>query len=103
MNKDRLLFVKLLFFFGGLYIATCGEVFLIESGLGVDPWTMLNIGLSHHTPLTVGQASQAIGIIMILVSWALKVKPQIGTFLNMYVFGLFLDLNISLNNAYNIV
>lgn len=34
---------------------------------------------------------------MLIIGWTLKIKPSIGTFLNMYFFGFFLDLNLGLN------
>lgn len=104
MSKDNspILF-KLLFFFSGLYIAALGKVFLIESKLGVDPWTVFYLGVANYIPFTVGQITQLIGAIMILIGWALKIKPSIGTFLNMYFFGVFLDLNLAINDALNIV
>lgn len=103
MSKDNSLIIKLLFFFGGLYIAAFGKVFLIESGFGVDPWTMFHMGISNYIPFTVGQITQGVGAIMLLIGWALKIKPSIGTILNMYFFGYFLDLNIALNASLNIV
>ena len=102
MNKDYSLLSKLLFFFGGLYILSFGKVFLIESNLGVDPWTVFHIGLANYLPISVGQASQIAGAIMLLIGWALHIKPAIGTFLNMYFFGFFLDINIALNEALKI-
>jgi len=102
LSKDNSIIFKLLFFFGGLYVAAFGKVFLIESGFGVDPWTMFHMGISNYIPFTVGQVTQGVGAIMLLIGWALKIKPSIGTFLNMYFFGYFLDLNIALNDVVKI-
>ncbi|NLZ52632.1 MAG: hypothetical protein GX892_05710 [Thermoanaerobacteraceae bacterium] len=103
MSKDNSLIIKLLFFFSGIYILALGKIFLIESGFGVDPWTMFHMGISNYIPFTVGQITQGVGAIMLLIGWALSIKPSIGTFLNMYFFGYFLDLNIALNAAFNLV
>jgi uncharacterized membrane protein YczE len=89
--------MKFLYFFGGLYIVSIGKVMLIYSGYGVDPWTVFHLGVSYHLPFTVGQISQIVGAVMMIIGWALKIKPKIGTFLNMYFFGVFLDLNLYLN------
>lgn len=97
MKKYNSLIFKLLFFFGGIYIVCIGTVFLILSGFGVDPWTVFHIGISNHIPYTVGQITQGVGIIMLIIGWALKIKPSIGTFLNMYFFGFLLDFNLGLN------
>lgn len=97
MKKESSLIFKLLFFFGGIYLVSAGKVFLILSGFGVDPWTVFHLGISNHIPYTVGQISQGVGAIMLIIGWTLKIKPSIGTFLNMYFFGFFLDLNLGLN------
>jgi len=102
LSRDSSLLSKLLFFFGGLYLVAFGKVFLIESKLGVDPWTVFHLGVSNYIPFTVGQVTQGVGAILILIGWALKMKPSIGTLLNMYFFGFFLDLNIALNEALKI-
>jgi len=102
MRRDYSLFIRLVYFFGGIYLIAFGKIFLIASNLGVDPWTVFHMGIANYLPFTVGQVSQGVGVIMILISWALKIKPNIGTFLNMYFFGYFLDLNIALNDAVKI-
>jgi len=103
LNRDNSLIIKLLFFFIGLYIVAFGKFFLIESKLGVDPWNVFHIGIANYISLTVGQITQVVGLIMLLIGWVLKIKPSIGTFLNMYFYGFFLDLNIALNEACNLV
>ncbi|MDD4569476.1 MAG: hypothetical protein PHE70_05045 [Tepidanaerobacteraceae bacterium] len=97
MKKDNSLIFKLLYFFGGIYIVSFGKVFLILSGFGVDPWTVFHLGVSYYVNFTVGQITQGVGAIMLLIGWVLKIKPTIGTFLNMYFFGLFLDFNLGLD------
>lgn len=103
MKKVNPLVFKLLYFFGGLYIVSASKVLLILSGFGVDPWNVFHLGISNYIPYTVGQINQAVGAIMLIIGWALKIKPSIGTFLNMYFFGFFLDLNLSLNLDLNII
>ena len=102
MSRGRSLIIRFLFFFGGLYIVAFGKIFLIESKLGVDPWTVFHMGISNYIPLTVGQVTQGVGAIMLLIGWALGINPSFGTFLNMYLYGFFLDLNIALNETLKI-
>lgn len=97
MTKNRHAVYKILFFFGGMYIVAAAKVFLILAGFGVDPWTVFHIGISYHVPLTVGQVTQIIGAIALIIGLLLKIKPQFGTILNMYFYGLFLDINLGLN------
>ena len=96
MNKDNLL-LKILFFCGGIFIINVGNSFVIIAGLGTDAWNIFHIGLARYLPLTIGRVSQGVSMIMILLGWALKIKPSIGTFANMYLFGFYLDLILGSN------
>ena len=97
MKKNKLVLIRFLYFFGGLYISAIGIIMLVYSGYGVDPWTVFTLGVSYHLPYTMGQITRFIGAIMLIIGWMLKIKPQIGTFLNMLSFGFFLDLNLNLS------
>lgn len=66
--------------------------FIVASNLGADPWNVFHLGLSFHTPLTLGQANQIVAAIILILGWMLKVRPGIGTFLNMFLWGYFIDL-----------
>ena len=90
MRKNDLL-IKVIFFFGGIIIVSFGINLLIAAGLGADPWSVFHVGLTNHLPITVGQAVQITGVLMIFVSWVLKVTPTLGTFVNMYSFGVCID------------
>jgi uncharacterized membrane protein YczE len=61
----------------------------------MSPWGVLNVGVSNITPLTLGQASQVIGLVVIAVGWMLGFAPGFGTLMNMYFIGLFIDLIIA--------
>jgi uncharacterized membrane protein YczE len=61
----------------------------------MSPWGVLNVGVSNITPLTLGQASQVIGLVVIAIGWALGFAPGFGTLMNMYFIGLFIDLIIT--------
>jgi len=95
--KRRNLLVRILYFCGGIFIVNVGNSFLILAGLGTDAWNVFHLGLARFLPLSVGRISQGIGVIMILLGWVLKVKPSIGTFANMYLFGYYLDLILNSN------
>lgn len=95
--KKRNLLIRIVFFCGGIFIINLGNSFLILAGLGTDPWNVFHLGLARYLPLTVGRISQSVGAIMLLIGWMLKVRPTIGTFANMYLFGFFLDFILGLN------
>ena len=79
----------------GLFLFAAGVVANLNSGLGMSPWGVLNVGVSNITPLTLGQASQVIGLVVIAVGWVLGFAPGFGTMMNMYFIGLFIDLIIA--------
>ena len=76
----------------GLALFALGLVLSLQSNLGANSWTVFHDGIARRTPLTIGQASQIVGFIMIAASWLVGVRPGIGTVLNMYLVGLFMDL-----------
>ncbi|MCH5585628.1 YitT family protein [Shimazuella sp. AN120528] len=77
----------------GLAVMGYGIGMMIEAHLGVAPWDTLHIGLQNTFGLTIGMWSQIMGAIIILATYFIgKIKPNIGMFLNMFFFGLFIDL-----------
>ncbi len=99
MDKHRIYkyILRMAAFFGGLYIVANGIVSTIEANLGVNPWDVLHIGLSYQTGLTIGRIIQVVGLLVVGISYIMKVKPSIGTLLNIISLGLFVDLVIYMN------
>lgn len=77
----------------GLAVIAYGCVLMIVADLGVAPWDVFHIGLQKTFGLTIGIWSQIFGAFVIILSYLLaRIKPGIGTVLNMILFGLFVDL-----------
>jgi len=76
----------------GFWLLALGFALVIQAGLGVAPWTTLHLGLTNYLPLTVGQTTQLVGLLVLLGALAIGVRPRLGTWLNMAAVGLFLDL-----------
>ena len=76
----------------GLFLFAAGLVANLYSGLGMSPWGVLTIGIEQHMPLTFGQTSQMIGLVVLAIGWALGFAPGFGTIANMYFIGTFIDL-----------
>jgi len=83
---------KIIFLLWGLLLFGFGIVMTIKSNLGTAPWDALHLGLIHYLPLSLGQISQVTGILVIMASWFLGMKPGWGTIANMYFIGLFIDV-----------
>ena len=94
MNKIKIrhLIIRFIYFFMGLLIVSIGTNFIVASKLGADPWSIFHLGLSFHTPLSFGQVNQVVAFTIIIINLFLKIKPGIGTFLNMFSIGFFIDL-----------
>lgn len=80
-------FASLIF---GLFAFALAIVLTLESKLGLWPWDVLHQGIAHHTPLSFGGANIVVGLVILLVAWALGGKPGIGTIANATLVGLFI-------------
>ncbi|WP_240738359.1 YczE/YyaS/YitT family protein [Deinococcus fonticola] len=66
---------------------------MIDANFGASPWDVLHVGLSHHTPLSIGQASILAGVVIVGFTWfGLREKSGLGTILNVLVIGVLIDL-----------
>lgn len=76
----------------GLWLFGTGDAFIVQAHLGNAPWTVLAQGVSLHTPLTIGIATQVIGVAVLLGWLALRERPGIGTIANIIVIGVAIDV-----------
>jgi len=78
--------------FVGLFFFALGIVMTLYADLGMAPWSVLQVGLTRYTPLTFGQVSQVVGLAVLVLGWVLGFPPGLGTVMNMYFIGYFIDL-----------
>jgi len=84
---------RFLIFLSGLLFMTFGIVLIIEADLGPASWDVLHMGLYYRFGLTIGSWSIIVGLfIVVLSSILLKSFPPIGTFINMLLCGIFIDM-----------
>jgi uncharacterized protein len=76
----------------GLFFFALALMLSIYANVGANSWMVFHDGIAIQTPLTIGQASQSVGLVMILVSWLVGLRPGMGTVLNMLLVGWFMDL-----------
>lgn len=76
----------------GLFCYSLAISITVRAGLGLGSWDVLHKGLSLHTPLTFGQAGQVTGLIIILASLVLGIRPGLGTLANMFFIGFWIDV-----------
>lgn len=75
----------------GLFLYALGLVLAIQANIGLAPWDAFNIGITNIIPLTYGQVSILVGVVIILIAFLLKEKIGVGTILNTILIGLFAD------------
>ncbi|ADV67281.1 YczE/YyaS/YitT family protein [Deinococcus maricopensis] len=77
----------------GLLLFGASVRLMLDARVGVGPWDALNAGLVQHVPITFGQGSILIGAVLVALAYAwLRVRPGLGTVLNMVLIGVFIDL-----------
>lgn len=90
----RAFFYRWLFFISGLIVLALGFTMIIKADkLGISPWDVLNVGLYKNFGLTIGTWAIIVGLAVIVSTMLFTRKlPQIGTFLNMLLVGIFIDI-----------
>ncbi len=76
----------------GLFLYSIGILLTIHANLGASPWDVFHLGLSNMIGLTIGEASQGVGLVLIILNYFFKVGLGWGTLFNMYFIGLFIDI-----------
>jgi uncharacterized protein len=76
----------------GLFVFSLGVVLNLQANAGLSPWQALHYGMTLHTPLTFGQASQLVGLVMLVAAWVAGVRPGLATVMNAILVGVFTDL-----------
>jgi uncharacterized membrane protein YczE len=80
----------------GLWIFGTGGALLVAAELGTEPWTVLAQGVATRTPLSIGVATQLIGVVVLAAWIPLRERPGLGTVLNIIVIGLAIDVMLPL-------
>jgi uncharacterized membrane protein YczE len=78
----------------GLVLFGVSMAMFVQAGLGLVPWDVFHQGISRHTGLSLGDASIAVGAVVLLLWFPLRERPGLGTVSNVFVIGLTLDAGI---------
>lgn len=91
IRKNTLIYRIILVFIGVLIIAF-GTSLFVRSGLGTDPFTCLNMGISKSTGISFGTCQFAMNLILFIFPLVFSRKYiGIGTFINAFFVGYFVD------------
>jgi len=79
----------------GLVLYGFSDGLLLLSGLGVDPWDVLQQGLSRAVGLQVGTWAILVGVVVLLGWIPLRQRPGLGTVANVIVIGLVINATLA--------
>lgn len=82
--------------YAGLTLYGTSDGMLLLAGLGVDPWDVLQQGLSRRLGLGVGTWAIIVGAAVLLLWIPLHQRPGLGTASNVIVVGAVIDLVLAL-------
>ncbi|MFH8680531.1 YitT family protein [Streptomyces lydicus] len=87
---------RLIQLYTGLTLYGVSMGLMVRAGLGLEPWSVLNQGISRHTGLSIGTVTIVSGALILLLWIPLRQRPGLGTVSNVVILGLVMDLTISL-------
>jgi uncharacterized membrane protein YczE len=76
----------------GLWVFATGEAMFVAATLGNSPWTVLADGIAQRTPLSIGGATFAISVLLLLLWIPLRERVGLGTVLNAIVIAVGLEV-----------
>jgi len=87
-------FTRCLFFITGIIVLSFGITLTIKGQLfGVGSWDVLHIGLTNTLGLTIGSWSIILGLAILAFDMLItKKSPLPGTFIDMFLAGIFIDI-----------
>ncbi len=87
-------FTRCLFFLTGILVLSLGITLTIKGQIfGVGSWDVLHIGLTKTFGLTIGTWSIIIGLAILAIDMIVTKKfPLPGTFIDMFLAGIFIDI-----------
>ncbi|MGW8395128.1 membrane protein YczE [Streptomyces lydicus] len=87
---------RLIQLYAGLTLYGVSMGLMVRAGLGLEPWSVLNQGISRHTGLSIGTVTIVSGALILLLWIPLRQRPGLGTVSNVVILGLVMDLTMSL-------
>jgi uncharacterized membrane protein YczE len=65
---------------------------IVQASLGLDSWDVLQMALTYHLPITLGEASIGVAFLVVLVDIILKEPLGWGTLANVVFIGVWVDV-----------
>jgi uncharacterized membrane protein YczE len=64
---------------------------MVQANLGLAPWDVLHMALTFHLPITLGEASIGVAVVVVLLDLLLREPIGWGTLANMVFIGVWID------------
>ncbi len=80
----------------GLALYGASMAMVVRGALGAIPWDVLHTGLIEHIPVTFGQMSILLALVVLLMWIPLRQKPGFGTVANVFLVGIAADVALAL-------
>ena len=77
---------------GGLLISAVGITMMLQANIGLEPWSVLQKGMSLFFGMTYGTAAMIVGAVVIAIAIACGESFGIGTLANIFLAPYFIDL-----------
>ncbi|MFI9045643.1 YitT family protein [Streptomyces sp. NPDC053427] len=87
---------RLVQLYGGLVLYGVSMGLMLRAELGLEPWSVLNQGISRHTGLTIGTVTIVSGALILLLWIPLRQRPGLGTVSNVVILGVVMDATLAL-------
>ncbi|MFJ9848676.1 YitT family protein [Streptomyces sp. NPDC101150] len=87
---------RLVQLYAGLVLYGVSMGLMLRADLGLEPWSVLNQGISRHTGLTIGTVTIVSGALILLLWIPLRQRPGLGTVSNVVILGLVMDATLAL-------
>ena len=100
-NNFKPKFLTLSYLCLGLLIFGLGESLLVVSAYGVAPWTVLAEGVAKKINVGIGLSTFLISVVVFALWIPLKLKPGIGTIMNILIIAVTMGISIPLLSFLN--
>ncbi|MEU5013660.1 hypothetical protein AB0G35_25850 [Streptomyces sp. NPDC021749] len=86
---------RLVQLYTGLVLYGVSMGLMLRADLGLEPWSVLNQGISRHTGLSIGTVTVVFGALILLLWIPLRQRPGLGTVSNVVILGVVMDLTLA--------
>jgi len=91
------IFSRLIRLIWGLFLFAMGIVVTMKAHLGFAPWEVFHQGISLNIGISIGKVSILTGLVICILVALMGEKLGLGTILNMFLIGIFMDVILGMN------